>query len=212
MRRRSTFSVISQCTINMPAHIRRVTWKRYHDVNAWQPDGLQRWEQIPRDSLWLSGKQKGQGLQQNRGRNVVNTCSKLAIADSDKATRYTKQIRCSLGPFIIWQFSLAWNTTKSSLLTLLYPFPAHVFSVSLPGPLSYPQWKPVWSNGVLLFWLFSSQIPGTHSSLTHYRGELPFSYSFTKKEKKREKERITGPPTPLLFRNQTHSPSCTRNN
>lgn len=84
MRRRSTFSVISQCTINMPAHIRRVTWKRYHDVNAWQPDGLQRWEQIPRDSLWLSGKQKGQGLQQNRGRNVVNTCSKLAIADSDR--------------------------------------------------------------------------------------------------------------------------------
>lgn len=84
MRRRSTFSVISQCTISMPAHIRRVTWKRYHDVNAWQPDGLQRWEQIPRDSLWLSGKQKGQGLQQNRGRNVVNTCSKLAIADSDR--------------------------------------------------------------------------------------------------------------------------------
>lgn len=100
------------------------------------------------------------------------------------------------------------KSTRSSLLAFLSPFAARVFSLSCLLALLLIRRGSLFD---LTESCCSDSPAPRHQAYTHYRDEAPsffFSTLLQKKKKKGESQAL--PPLPV--RNQTHSPSCTRDN
>lgn len=98
------------------------------------------------------------------GTSLVCTFSELGSVNK-QTIKWSATVRRSVLLLIALQSFSAWKAAKSHLPAFLYPFPTHVFSLSPPGHLSYPQRKPVWSCRVLLFQLSGFQTSSEHSKL-----------------------------------------------